>query len=203
MISSNVKRFMDCLGSVELVAVTKGRTVDEIKEAVSAGVCHIGENYIAEAYEKYPYIDGVKKHFIGRIQSNKIGKIVDMFDVIQTVDSLRHARKIDRYGKPIDVMMQVNTSLEKSKGGVDVMNAVALYTEMSEMENLNPVGVMTIASKDNPRECFRRLASVGRKVCAERLSMGMTNDYEIAIEEGSSMVRIGRGVFEGYTGYTN
>ena len=198
MILSNVKRLRNCLGSVELMAVTKGRTIDEIKEAVSAGVYHIGENYIAEAYEKYSYIDGVKKHFIGRIQSNKIGKIVDTFDVIQTVDSLKHARKIDRCGKRIDVMMQVNTSFENSKGGVDIGNAAGLYFEMYEMENLNPVGVMTIASKDNPRECFQRLASVGREVCAEYLSMGMTNDYKIAIEEGTNMVRIGRGVFLGY-----
>ena len=200
MISSNVKNLMNDLGNVELVAVTKRRTINEIKEAVSAGVRHIGENYVAEAYEKYPQINGVKKHFIGRIQSNKIGKIIDIFDVIQTVDSLRHAKKIDRCGKVVDVMVQVNTSLEKSKGGVDIGSAAGLYLEMSEMENLNPIGVMTIASKENPRECFRRLASIGRKICAGCVSMGMTNDYKIAIEEGSNMVRIGRKIFEGDRG---
>jgi len=199
---------------VKLVAVTKNRTIKEIHEAIEAGITDIGENRIQEAKEKLPKLPKtITKHFIGRLQSNKVREAVRLFDVIQSVDSLKLAQKIDKecekIGKIMPILIQVNTSDEPQKGGVPIGNASNLIKEASELKNIQIHGLMTLAvhsaDENKVRACFRKLKKLFDKIknsnfefrtsSFEFLSMGMSEDYRIAIEEGANMVRIGSGIF--------
>jgi len=196
---NNIKKIISSDRDISILAVTKTRTLDEINSAINGGILHIGENYVEEAYEKYPYITSgnVKKHFIGHLQSNKAKRAVELFDVIQTVDSIKLLEKIDSYGKKIDVMFQVNTSPDSNYHGINFEEFDDFYKNVLELQlqNINITGLMTIASKNNPRTCFKRLFNIKQKTKLDVLSMGMSNDYEIAIEEGASMIRLGTKIF--------
>lgn len=198
--------------SIALVAVTKNRSLVEMKEVIAAGITDIGENRLKEAQGKLPNLpQNIKKHFIGQLQTNKVRDIVKLFDVIQSVDRLKLARKIDeeceKIGKIMTILIQVNTSDEPQKGGVAPDEAIALVGEVSELKNIQIQGLMTMAvysdDKEKVRACFRKLKQLFDEIKAknlpnvkmETLSMGMSEDYQIAIEEGSTMVRIGRRLF--------
>lgn len=205
---------------IRLVVVTKGRSPKEIKEAIEAGITDIGENKVQEALQKYKYLAPstynlapIKWHMVGHLQTNKVKEAVRIFDLIQSVDSLKLALEIDKQaakiGKIQDVLIQVNVASELSKFGLKPDETIAVIEKIRELKNINLKGLMAIASlADNPeqaRPCFTMLRQLRDKINqapstkhpAPILSMGMSDDFEVAIEEGSNMVRLGRVVFEG------
>jgi len=197
--------------SVTLVAATKTRSVEEIKEAIKAGIEIIGENYVQEAESKYNELkEKVKIHCIGHLQTNKIKKAVELFDMIETVDSVKIAKEIDkRTTKIMPVLIEVNIAKEASKSGVMPEETIDLIKEISNLnlKNIKIKGLMTMAPYfDDPekdRPYFKEMKHLFDKIKAmsipnvdmEILSMGMSDSYKIAIEEGATMVRIGTKIF--------
>ncbi len=199
--------------SIRLVAVSKTMPVDVIAEAIHLGVSDLGENYIQEAREKinalaiYP----VRWHFIGHLQSNKAKYAVRMFDLIHSVDSLKLAQELDKYakkaGKIQSILIQVNVAGEDSKSGIDVEEALPLLTEISKLKNVSTKGLMTMPpyfnAPDKVRPIFGTLRQLRDQIkrqgipniSMDELSMGMTGDFEAAIAEGATMVRIGTAIF--------
>lgn len=180
-------------------------------EAHEAGQRLFGENRIQEAFEKIPTLRGkeVTWHFIGHLQSNKTRAAAELFDVIQTVHSPKLARRLNLHcqelGKSIDVMIQVNQAEEPQKSGVKVENLAPLISVIDELPNLNLVGLMTIPpffeDQEKSRPYFRQLRqlrdqiNLERKTCLQHLSMGMSGDFRVAIEEGATMLRLGTVIF--------
>lgn len=197
---------------ITLVCVTKNVRTEAIREAISAGVNNIGENRVQEALLKYDGVRVIKWHLVGHLQTNKARDAVRIFDLIHSLDSLRLAEAIDKEAKKLDkvqdVLLEVNVSGEKSKFGVSPDEAGKLLADISRLNNVKVRGLMTIAPLvDNPeqsRPYFRILRELRDRINNLRLktydlrllSMGMSQDYEVAIEEGSNMVRIGRAIFE-------
>ena len=201
--------------AISVVAVTKGRSVPEIQAVLDAGVRFIGENRVQEAQEKYRQIrlsSGCSWHLIGHLQRNKVKSVLDMFSMIHSVDSVRLLTEIARCAttrsRDIDVLIQVNTTGEASKYGIepdavlDFMETALAYPRVRIL-GLMTMGKLTDTSEEN-RPAFASLKALADKVTAQRypgiemrfLSMGMTNDFEIAVEEGANIVRIGRAIFE-------
>jgi PLP dependent protein len=182
---------------VTLVAVSKTFAADRIDEAIAAGVTHIGENRVQEARDKKPQVRGTARwHLIGHLQTNKAKDAVRIFDVIETVDSLELAQKIARASDAArDVLLQVNVGDEPQKSGVATGNVNNVVQQIREVDGIKLIGLMAIPPIGDPRKHFRRLRELRDQVGLEQLSMGMSEDFEIAIEEGSTMVRIGRAIF--------
>lgn len=197
---------------IELVAITKTVDVEQINEAIEAGIRVVGENRVQEAWRKYQEV-GEKAHWhmVGHLQTNKVKRVLQFADMIHSVDSVYLAREIQTQAKKLDrtieILIQVNTSGEESKYGLEPEATIDAIEEVSTLPNLKIKGLMTIgAFLPNPedvRPCFKLLNDLKDRV-NERgitsveigtLSMGMTNDYEIAIEEGSTMVRVGTAIF--------
>jgi len=203
------------VASIRLVAVSKTMPAEVIREAIEAGVTDLGENYIQEAKEKvnalatYP----ATWHFIGHLQSNKAKYAVRLFDLIHSVDSLKLAKELDKFAGKIDkiqsILIQVNVAREDSKSGVYVEGTVQLLREISRLENISVKGLMTMPPYFNAPEKVRPFFAALRElrdqiikeaipnVSMDELSMGMTGDFEAAIEEGATMVRIGTAIFGG------
>lgn len=196
----------------EICVVTKNQPVEKILEALEAGAEIIGENRVQEAEKKFSQIpSSVQKHLIGHLQSNKTKQAVVLFDVIESVDSLRLAEKIDeeceKIQKIMPIMLEVNTSGEEQKYGFLPEEVLASVQKIALLNNLRIVGLMTVAKyEENPENCrasFRQLKELSQQIRAlnlknvkmENLSMGMTNDYKIALEEGSNLIRVGTGIF--------
>lgn len=186
------------VGKAKLVAVTKNVDVPTIKEAISYGITAIGESRVQEAEEKLPGLS-VEKHFIGHLQTNKARRAVRIFDWIQSIDSAKIASRVSdaavEFDKTMPVLVQVNTSDKESQHGVALDEATELIQTISQLPNLDVCGLMTIADIENPRPCFKKLFQLNQDLNLPWLSMGMTDDYEIALEEGSNMIRIGRAIF--------
>jgi pyridoxal phosphate enzyme (YggS family) len=182
---------------VTLVAVSKTFPADRIDEAIAAGVTHIGENRVQEARDKKPAVRGSARwHLIGHLQSNKAKDAVRLFDVIETVDSVDLAQKIARASEAArDVLLQINIGEEAQKSGVAPKDVEAMARQIRGISGVNLIGLMAIPPLGDPRAHFRRLRALRDQVGLEQLSMGMSEDFEIAIEEGSTMVRIGRAIF--------
>lgn len=197
--------------SIRIIAVSKGRQVDDIVDLFDCGLTEIGENRVQEAALKYgdkrlsQNIPSVKWHMIGHLQMNKVRDAVRIFDLIHSVDSLRLAYEIDRQaanaGKVQDILMEVKTSPEATKFGFLPGEVPEALDKISGLRNISLKGLMTIAPlsavAEDARPCFsllRRLRDQFNKGFS--LSMGMTDDFEIAIEEGADMVRIGRAIFD-------
>lgn len=182
---------------VTLVAVSKTFGADRVDEAIAAGVTHIGENRVQEARDKKPLVRGTARwHLIGHLQSNKAKDAVRIFDVIETVDSVELAQKIARASDAArDVLLQVNVGDEPQKSGVATEDVSNVVQQIRAVEGINMIGLMAIPPIGDPRKHFRRLRELRDAVGLEQLSMGMSEDFEIAIEEGSTMVRIGRAIF--------
>ncbi len=190
-------RNLDLKGA-KLITVTKNTSPELISKAIQAGVTDLGENYVQEAIEKKRLIkDKAKWHMIGSLQSNKVKQAVSIFDVIQTIDSYKLARKIDKEAKKIEkiqqVMIQVNISGDKN--GVEPENTLKLFKQASSLKNLEIIGLMAIASKDSPYVDFKKMKNLFKKTNLKYLSMGMSSDYKIALDAGSNMVRLGTAVF--------
>ncbi|MEX2466731.1 MAG: YggS family pyridoxal phosphate-dependent enzyme [Gemmatimonadota bacterium] len=197
--------------SITLVGVTKGHPVEAVRAALEAGLDDLGENRVGELEGKRTELGDVaaRWHFIGHIQSRKAGRAVAASDVIHSIDSLKLGRRVGRAsedrGEPMPVFLQVNTSGEDAKGGFEGDQVVEALHEVAELPGLRVLGLMTMAPfvEDERvlaeafaglRALSERLRSVSGGVGPE-LSMGMTNDLEIAIREGSTMVRIGTALF--------
>ncbi|MDO8522184.1 MAG: YggS family pyridoxal phosphate-dependent enzyme [bacterium] len=213
--------------NVTLVTVTKSVRIDETNEIIRAGVTAIGENRVEDFEKKNSHLLPVEKHFIGKIQSRKIKRIVQLFDVIQSVGSIEYLEKIEKetlaQRKPIKVLLQFNISGEEQKGGFDQKNLEQVIQailsdslpanshelagkseSISTNHYVNIIGVMGMATdtKDTEvvRRQFRLLKDIRDALRAKfpditELSMGMSNDYKIALEEGATMLRIGRAFF--------
>jgi pyridoxal phosphate enzyme (YggS family) len=182
---------------VTLVAISKTFGADRVDEAIAAGVTHIGENRVQEARDKKPQVRSAARwHLVGHLQSNKAKDAVRIFDVIETVDSVELARKIARASETArDVLLQVNIGDEPQKSGVSTADVPNLVQQIRAIQGIYLTGLMAIPPIGDPRKHFRRLREIRDQVGLEHLSMGMSEDFEVAIEEGSTMVRIGRAIF--------
>ena len=212
-IKENVARILSELPDyVQLVAAAKTRTPQEILETIAAGVKIIGENYVQEAEAVHEAIGNrAAWHFIGYLQKNKVKKAVRLFDMIETVDSIDIAGEIDKrcaqIGKTMPVLIEINSGREEQKAGVPPEKAGQLVSEISLLPNIKVMGLMTMGPRSgNPenarpyftatRRVFDSIKALGLPNVEMRfLSMGMTNSYRMAIEEGANMVRIGSKIF--------
>ncbi len=202
------------IGSAKLVVVTKNHDTDVINDIIKDGVTDIGENRVQVLLDKYNEIEGkVNIHFIGHLQRNKVKYIIGIVDLIQSVDSLRLAEKINIEAKKKDiiqdVLIQVNIAKEPQKYGFESEQLDKAFEELSKLDNLNIRGLMLIApDTDNLNELktyFKKMKVLFdyyannnyNNIYMEYLSMGMSNDYQLAIDNGSNMVRIGRAFFAG------
>lgn len=197
---------------VLLCAVTKNHTAEEMNEAIDAGVTDIGENRVQEILDKYENVKKVNWHMIGHLQTNKVKYIIDKVCMIHSVDSFRLAEEIDRragqHGITMDILIEVNAAADEAKFGVDVDSASDLLDQILEnCPNIRIRGLMTIAPyADDPedvRPYFREMKNLYddlSKIEHERLdfrflSMGMSNDRVVAVEEGSTVIRVGTAIF--------
>ena len=180
-----------------LVAVSKTFPAERVDEAIAAGVTHIGENRVQEARDKKPLVRGSARwHLIGHLQSNKAKDAVRLFDVIETVDSVDLAQKIARASETArDVLLQVNIGEEGQKSGVAVSEVESIARQVRAIDGIRLTGLMAIPPIGDSRPYFRKLRALRDQLGLEHLSMGMSEDFEAAIEEGSTMVRIGRAIF--------
>jgi pyridoxal phosphate enzyme (YggS family) len=194
---------------ITLVAVTKLQPVAAIQAVLDAGARHVGENYVPEAEGKFPQVawpDGVTRHFIGHLQGNKAARAIEAFDVVQSVDSLKLARRLNQVagerGVVLPVLVEAKLCDEPEKTGFNPETLLEVVEDLRGLSNLRVLGLMGMApftdekkdvrlSFENLRKHFLTLHNDNMRT----LSMGMTNDFEIAIEEGSTMVRIGTAIF--------
>jgi pyridoxal phosphate enzyme, YggS family len=197
---------------VTLIAVSKTKPVDMIREAIDYGIVDFGENKVQELCDKYEVIENqLKWHLIGHLQRNKVKYIVDKVCLIHSVDSLRLAEQIDEEAKKKNIicpiLIEVNIAGEDTKFGVSAEDTYQLITEISKLSNVKVKGLMTIApfveNAEENRIHFRNLKKLNIDIKTKNidnvdmdiLSMGMTGDYEVAIEEGATLVRVGTGIF--------
>ncbi|MFH1540997.1 MAG: YggS family pyridoxal phosphate-dependent enzyme [Elusimicrobiota bacterium] len=225
MISDNIKIIFEKIekaknklgekNDVNFIAVTKTISVNKIKEAIDCGITDIGENRIQEAEKKFKELTDstkIKKHLIGHLQTNKVKKAVELFDLIQSVDSVHLLEQINKCAEKIkkiqECLIEVKVSQEDTKYGVNPSDLKMFLDKVWELKNVKITGLMAIAPYfENPqlarpyfhkaKEIFEQISSyfTSRSLQFNILSMGMTNDFEVAIEEGSNMVRIGTGIF--------
>ena len=182
---------------VTLVAVSKTFPADRVSEAIAAGATNIGENRVQEARDKKPGVRGnARWHLIGHLQSNKAKDAARIFDVIETVDSVELAQKIARASEsPRDVLIEVNLGEETQKHGAAPSDVESLVRQVRGVDGVHLIGLMAIPPVGDSRPHFRKLRAMRDQLGLEHVSMGMSEDFEIAIEEGSTMVRIGRAIF--------
>ena len=213
MIKQNVNQILSELpNGVELVAAAKTRKPEEVLKAIESGVKIIGENYVQEAERAYEVVGNrAKWHFIGHLQRNKVKKAVRIFDMIETIDSVEIAQEIDKRCAQIDkimpVLIEINSGQEKQKSGVFPENAEQLVKEISTLRNIRVTGLMTMGPRfGNPEDSRHYFVETKKlfdsikklnlpNIEMRYLSMGMTNSYKIALEEGANMVRIGSKIF--------
>jgi len=195
-------------GEITLVAVSKTVLAEQIKQACALGIKHFGENRVQEALPKIAVVPESCWHFIGHLQTNKVKQVLDNFTLIQSLDRFKLATALqqegERLGRLINVLLQVNIGAEESKYGFAVEEIGDALSAIAGFKNIRVQGLMAIAPfLDNPEEvrpCFRHLYGIFKNlnipgVEMKILSMGMTNDFEVAVEEGSNMVRIGTALF--------
>ena len=213
MIKKNVKKILEELPKgVRLVGAAKTRTPEEILEAIEAGLEIIGENYVKEADRAFQVIGNrVRWHMIGYLQRNKAGKAVKIFDMIETVCSMKLAREIDKschkLGKIMPILIEINSGEESQKSGVMPDDAIPLISEMSTLRGIKIMGLMTMGpftgDPEDSRPYFQKTRKLFEKlkeisipgVEMKYLSMGMSNSYGVALEEGANLVRIGTKIF--------
>lgn len=199
---------------ITLMAVTKTHTPEEINEAISAGATDIGENRVQEVLMKYDQVSPVRWHLIGHLQTNKVKSIIDKVVMIHSVDSVRLAREISKRaaaaGLVMDILIEINSAMEETKSGIAAGDLRALTEEIAaECSNVRIRGIMCIppiaADPEDARPYFREARELfetmktwdlpADRFCPDTLSMGMSGDFEVAIEEGSTIVRVGSSIF--------
>jgi pyridoxal phosphate enzyme (YggS family) len=198
---------------VTLLVVTKNRTVDQIQQLLECGEFLLGENRVQEAKSKIPLLPKTLRwHMVGHLQRNKVKDALHLFDMIQSVDSSRLAREIQKAAeatnRTVDVLVQLNVAGEETKFGIPAEETQSFVKEIAALPRLHVKGLMTIAplthDPEEVRPCFRRLKEIFDALASAQipnvemqfLSMGMTNDYRVAIEEGANLLRIGSAVFD-------
>ena len=188
--------------TILLLAVTKVFPATVIEEAYALGLREFGENYVQELEGKYGQVhnlEGVRFHLIGHLQSNKSGKAAELFDVVQTVDSAKLARRLSDAGRSLEVMLEVKLAPEEAKSGAAPEELPDLIAAVQALARLRLTGLMTMPPwSDDPeasRPYFRRLRELAERHGLPQLSMGMSGDLEVAIEEGSTCVRVGTALF--------
>ncbi|MCD6232153.1 YggS family pyridoxal phosphate-dependent enzyme [Candidatus Aerophobetes bacterium] len=212
-IKDNVKELLEKIPqNVILVAAAKTRTPEEILEAIDAGIQIIGENYVQEAEKAFALIGRrVKWHFIGHLQKNKVKKAVKMFDLIETLDSFELAKEIDKrcanLNKIMPVLCEINIAKEKTKSGVYPEEVETLLKSISPLKYVKVKGLMTMGPRfgdpeearpyfKKTKEIFERIKKMNiPNIEMKYLSMGMSNTYQVAIEEGANIIRIGTKIF--------
>jgi len=213
VIAENLARVEDRIGravaragrrrdQIMLVGVSKVMPAGLIREGYEAGLRHFGENYVQEFAVKRSELGetpGAVFHMIGHLQSNKARAAAELFDVIQTVDSERLARRLEEAGRQLRVLIEVKLSAEKTKSGVAEDNLAALVEAVQSLGGLDLRGLMVMPPwsdrAEDSRPYFRRLRELGERFGLPELSMGMSHDLEVAIEEGATMVRVGTAIF--------
>lgn len=213
MIKENVGKIIEELpAGVQLVGAAKTRTPDEVLEAIEAGLEIVGENYVQEAEKAFEVIGNrVKWHMIGHLQSNKAKKAVRVFDMIETVDSVKLAKAINnacaKIGKEISILIEINSGEEEQKAGVMPEDAVNLVKGITGFDNVRIKGLMTMGpfagDPEDSRPYFKKTKEIFDRIDAmaipgvemKYLSMGMSNSYRVALEEGANLVRIGTSLF--------
>lgn len=187
---------------ITLVAVSKTKPAADIRAVYEAGQRQFGENYIQDFDAKSGELGDLPEavfHFIGKLQSNKTKQAARLFQVIQTVDSIKLARRLNDCGEPLDVFLEVKLSTEESKGGLEETTIAEVADYVRGLSHLSLRGLMTMPpwSEDSEaaRPYFRRLRALGEQHNLAELSMGMSHDLEVAIEEGSTLVRVGTAIF--------
>lgn len=187
---------------VTLVAVSKTFPSAAIDEAYEAGLRHFGENYVQEFEAKRPQLrdlPGSNFHLIGHLQSNKSRKAAELFQTIQTVDSVKLVHRLREHGVPLDIMIEVKLSDEEAKHGADPADVGAIAEAARGSANLRLLGLMTIPpwteQAEPSRPYFSRLRELAGRHGLQGLSMGMSNDFEVAIEEGATYIRVGTALF--------
>jgi pyridoxal phosphate enzyme (YggS family) len=187
---------------ITLLAVTKVFPASAIRDAYALGLRDFGENYLQEFEEKYPAVrdlEGARFHLIGHLQSNKAKRAAELFHSIQTVDTEKLARRLDAAGKTLDVMLEVKLSPEESKHGAEAAELATLVAAVRSCERLRLEGLMTMPpwtdDAELSRPYFRRLRELAGQHGLAKLSMGMSHDLEVAIEEGATHVRVGTALF--------
>lgn len=194
-----------------LVAATKMQSVEKLLEARDCGIKVFGENKVQELIEKYPHINGVSWHFIGHLQKNKVKYIIDKVDMIHSVDNLELAQEINKralkINRVVPVLIQINIGKEETKSGIMEEQLDELCDELCQLQNIKVQGLMAIPPAEKvpgeARGYFKQMKNLFEKVSAKGykefdikyLSMGMTGDFEEAIEEGANIVRVGTGIF--------
>ena len=199
-------------GPVTLVAVTKTYPAEVVRAAVAAGVTDVGENRVQELEEKVGEVgrNAARWHLIGHLQRNKVAKALPLFDLLHSLDSLRLAQALSeaavKAGVTVRALVEVNSVGEETKGGIPAAEAVDLVGRMAELPGLELRGMMTMAPFTGDEDVIRRAFRTTRELCEEaarqvagfvghELSMGMSNDFEIAVEEGATLVRVGSSIF--------
>ncbi|HEX7364863.1 MAG TPA: YggS family pyridoxal phosphate-dependent enzyme [Dehalococcoidia bacterium] len=189
---------------ITLVAVTKGFEAPVIRTAFDLGIRNFGENRVQEAEGKIAGLSELRSaitwHMVGHLQSNKAKSAVDLFDIIHSVDSVRLAGILNRLAKKqLPILLEVNVSGESTKAGFSPDQVVSAVKDIKQLNNLNLVGLMTVApmavEPQQVRPVFRKLRELRDLLGLKHLSMGMTDDFEVAVEEGATMLRIGRAIF--------
>ena len=196
---------------VTLVAVSKTHPAEAVREALAAGQALFGENRVQEAEGKIPLVPGARWHLVGRLQRNKARRAVELFELIHSVDSPRLAETLDRLGqergRAVEALVEINVGGEASKGGFAPDEFLAALDELAGRPGLLVRGLMTVpppvADPEEARPYFRRLVALGREAAAralpnvvvEQYSMGMSDDFEVAVEEGATLVRVGTAIF--------
>lgn len=214
-INENIENALNRSGrddKVKLIAVTKTIDIDRIKEVINLGITDLGENKVQELQTKIPVLgNDINYHMIGYLQTNKVKYIIDKIRLIHSLNRISLAEELDNRARSLDIvvntLVQINVAKEQTKSGLLVHEVIPFIESIQEFKNIRVKGIMTIGPNTDDeillRKVFRTMYNmkediINRKynnVSMEYLSMGMTNDYEIAIEEGSNMVRIGTGIF--------
>ena len=208
MISDNLKQVLSRIDSiqssedVQLIAVSKTRSTSEIQEAVNAGQLHFGENYLQESIDKINFFkgNGLVWHFIGPIQSNKTASIADNFDWVHSVDRIKIAQRLSNQRSPklgpLNILIQVNIDREETKSGVLIEEVEEIVSEITKLPNLSLRGFMSIPKPENSANSFVEMKHlIAKYPSLDSLSMGMSSDLEVAIENGANLVRVGTDIF--------
>ncbi len=197
---------MDVPKNINILAATKGHSVEEIQKTIDSGISFLGENYVQEAKRKKSLLKGrFEYHFIGHLQKNKVKEALELFDVIQTIDSFELANEISKQAeKNFQILIEINSGEERKKSGVNADDAIDLIKKISSLPHVQTKGLMTMGPKENPRSAFQKTRKIFDRIKQMKLpnvhmdilSMGMSDSYQIAIEEGATMVRLGRMLFD-------
>lgn len=188
---------------ITLVGISKKQPIERLQEAKKMGLKHFGENLSEELCEKYPLLPDVTWHFVGHLQTNKVKKIIDKIAYLHSLDSLKLARIVDKegvaYNKKIKCFIQVNIGHEDTKSGVEEKEVASFYEKVKKLKNIELIGLMCLPpyfeNPESTRKFFKKMKELNNRLSLKELSMGMSHDFEVALEEGATFLRIGEALF--------